>query len=217
MRSPGPINTLAWAGRCENKDFRRCEKWSNFWLLPSRLSSRGQSCPFSHVSCLSCGSNQRSGSMCAHQHREEAGRRVKMAACGWEGWGLHSRLFFPPSNDSYEATNVQQSKSSNFHIFPTRVCDFGLTQWHPYTSWFTRCPGPRISSMTGILLRPVETRAFTRYFCPSYVVRGWCCCVSGVMFFRRPPRRGWKKARLLRQSWSPTRRARLGLAWPSLA
>lgn len=61
--------------------------------LPSCLSSRGQSCPTLHASCLRSGSNQRPGSMCADQHREEAGRRVKMAACGWAGWDLHSSLF----------------------------------------------------------------------------------------------------------------------------
>lgn len=41
--------------------------------------------------------------------------------------GVYTRGF-SPSNDSYEATYVQQSKSNNFHIFHTRVCDFGLTQ-----------------------------------------------------------------------------------------
>lgn len=113
--------------------------------------------------------------------------------------GIYTRGFFLPSNDSYEAIYVQQSKSNDFHVFHTRVCDFGLTQWHLYTSWFTRCPGPRISSMTGILLRPVDTLDFIQHFSLSYVVNSsvpcselvltLACVYFGVIFSKRPPLR----------------------------
>lgn len=98
--------------------------------------------------------------------------------------GIYTRAF-SPSNASYESTYIHQSKSNNFHIFHTRVCDFGLTQWHLYTSWFTRCPGPRISSMTGISLRPVETRDFNHFFCLSYAVNYSALCSELVLTLAR--------------------------------
>lgn len=52
--------------------------------------------------------------------------------------------------------------------------------------------------MTGILLRPMETRDFIQYFCLSYAVNYSVLCSElvltlpcvyfGVIFFKRPPR-----------------------------
>lgn len=164
--------------------------------LPSCLSSRGQSCPTLHASCLRSGSNQRPGSMCADQHREEAGRRVKMAACGWAGWDLHSSFFRHPTIPMSPQTRSDR-RVIIFASF-TRLCavpdrandidtlrgppvarDRGPAQWQV----FRRGPWKRVILIPIPACRTLGiVRCGVERCC-------WRChvCVFGVMFFKGPP------------------------------
>lgn len=79
------------------------------------------------------------------QQTQRSLNRVKMAACGWGGcifqlFGCFRRRKHTLSN----LTRKEKRKAPHKIIYP------GPSPWRPFTSWFTRYPGPKTSLMTGI-------------------------------------------------------------------
>lgn len=117
----------------------------------------------------------------ACRHRTKEPSRVKMAACGWGGCGARLRISVA-KKDLYETTKQWLHRKQYFPHSIYIFVLFGSKRWRLYTSWFTRCPGPRNSSMTGICCGRGK-EAFNQYSCTGCGTRAFCVIADTLEVF----------------------------------